>query len=262
MREDMAKVIVTRPRVGGSWSKARRDPAPDEQPHRESMRARWKSRKHLNETLSPLRRFLRKQIGRPWDAVYSEICANLSVTSTVQQHVRDHLDDYVGRDAFVRDGELYVMSGRWDTVRKLSSSRVELFVCPRTGLLRANPFWRQRPYAQQRREAAKAGQVMRAERMKEISEFVQLHRLKGQWFEVRLKPVRSESSRPYDDALELCGYLAAFALSETKLDDVVLATGAWSGSRAALYGRSGVRGVAKRQLSKKELKRYGLRPTR
>jgi hypothetical protein len=51
--------------------------------------------KMLNENLAPLRRFLERQIGRPWDKVYSEIAERLRVDSTVQQHVREHLRDFV-----------------------------------------------------------------------------------------------------------------------------------------------------------------------
>ncbi len=61
---------------------------------REPMRGPAKT-KWLNENLAPLKRFLGKQVGRPWDKVYSEIAENLKPTSTVQQHVRDHIEDFV-----------------------------------------------------------------------------------------------------------------------------------------------------------------------
>ena len=51
--------------------------------------------KSFNENLAPLRRYLAAQVGRPWRKVYSEIAANLNADSTVQQHVRDHLHDFV-----------------------------------------------------------------------------------------------------------------------------------------------------------------------
>ncbi len=262
MREDMAKVIVTRPRVGGGWSRERKIPAPEEQPIRESMRARWTSRKHLNETLAPLRRYLRKQIGRPWNAVYAEICANLSVTSAVQQHVRDHLDDFVGRNAFERNGALYVMSGRFDIVRRLSDGWVEMFVCPHAGTLQENPYWAaRRGCLVDRRAKRAAGAAERAKRLVVVSPYVQLHRLAGQWYEVRLARIRGEAERAYDDFWDAHADRYAYAQREARVEDVIIASGAWSGSRRALYGRSGVRGVAKRQLSRKELKRYGLRGT-
>ena len=98
MREDMFKVIVERPRVGGKGSRKGRVQAVDLLPSRIGMRRAAKEsgdHKMLNENLAPLRRYLGKQVGRPWNKVYSEICAHLKSTSTVQQHVRDHIRDYV-----------------------------------------------------------------------------------------------------------------------------------------------------------------------
>jgi hypothetical protein len=46
--------------------------------------------RELNENLSPLRRYLERR-----DKVYSEISAHLRADNTVQQHVRDHLRDFV-----------------------------------------------------------------------------------------------------------------------------------------------------------------------
>ncbi|MFD2138438.1 hypothetical protein ACFSLT_30010 [Novosphingobium resinovorum] len=40
-------------------------------------------------------RYLRRQRGRRWDAVFSEICAKLDTGSTVKMHVREHVEDFV-----------------------------------------------------------------------------------------------------------------------------------------------------------------------
>ena len=107
MRKDMAKVIVTRARILEDTVRKGRC-LPDEiQPKALGLRRHARERggfKILNENLAPLRRYLEAQVGRPWDKVYSEIAANLRVSSTVQQHVRDHLTDFVN---------LHRMPGRW-----------------------------------------------------------------------------------------------------------------------------------------------------
>src|SRR5262245_11066334 len=98
MREDMSHVIVERPRLGGGRARKGRAVALDDLPRHEGMRRPHKRSgdwKTLNENLSPLRRYLEHQVGRPWDKVYSEIARNLRTDSTVQQHVRDHLHDFV-----------------------------------------------------------------------------------------------------------------------------------------------------------------------
>src|SRR5262245_8889655 len=73
MRDDMAKVIVERPRKKGCSSKKPkgylrrlRSYGEDGPPSREGIKARWQGRtKYLNEHLGPLRRYLDRQVGRP-----------------------------------------------------------------------------------------------------------------------------------------------------------------------------------------------------
>src|SRR5690606_3338863 len=115
MRKDMSKVIVERPRLGRSRAGLRpgrtRVVVDDEgEPLRTSKgpvrepRAKTQKTKSLNENLNPLRRYCAANVGRPWDKVYSEISAHLKPTSTVQQHVRDHLDDFVAVKTRMKGG--------------------------------------------------------------------------------------------------------------------------------------------------------------
>jgi hypothetical protein len=98
MRSDMARVIVERPRIPDYGARKGRDVPLDQLPAQEGMRRphlrSWRG-KELNENLAPLRRYLERQVGRPWDKIYSDIAAHLRVDNTVQQHVRDHLHDFV-----------------------------------------------------------------------------------------------------------------------------------------------------------------------
>ena len=143
MRADMAKVIVERPRVGSrakqaakGYQKRLQRYGLDEAPHRESIYARGGRSKSLNEHLGPLRRYLRKQVGRPWDKVFSEICEHIRVDSAVQSHVRDHLWDFVELQVVEVDGVPCYGSG-WFSGRPIAQwGRQTLYVCPRTGLLR------------------------------------------------------------------------------------------------------------------------------
>ncbi len=98
MRDDMAKIIVERPRVPDRSERKGRDRPLEELPQYEGMRRPHLLRswgKELNENLQPLRRYLERQVGRPWSKVYAEIAQNLRMDNTVQQHVRDHLHDFV-----------------------------------------------------------------------------------------------------------------------------------------------------------------------
>lgn len=49
--------------------------------------------RELNENLAPLRRYLHAQIGRPWNKVFSEVCAGIDRRNIVQQHIHQHIRD-------------------------------------------------------------------------------------------------------------------------------------------------------------------------
>ena len=106
MREDMYKVIVERPRRGKEGdalaARLRND---FDGPMRLGMRAGYGYRS-LNENLAPLRRYLHAQIGRPWNKVFSEICAGIDRRNTVQQHIHQHIRDFIAIDVDVREGRL------------------------------------------------------------------------------------------------------------------------------------------------------------
>ncbi|HEY9790372.1 MAG TPA: hypothetical protein V6D22_08235 [Candidatus Obscuribacterales bacterium] len=149
MRSDMYKVIVERPRAGGSRRRPDKgrlaqklDHDVENCRHNESMKFRWRlNRKSLNENLKPLYRFIHSQIGRPWNDVFSEICEHISVNSTVQKHVRDHIDDFVCHHAVMVEGKPYSF-GRY---RKFGPVWEDFYVHPDTGILSLSPVqppWR------------------------------------------------------------------------------------------------------------------------
>ena len=141
MRDDMFKVIVERPRWGASHAaspKLKRTPHPDTHCIGVKRHAKIGApyTKGLNENLAPLLRYLRRQRGRRWNDVYSEICASLDTGSMVKMHVRQHIEDFVlarvsiGRHGeWMFEGQVLGREGRW-------FRRRELFVDPRDGILK------------------------------------------------------------------------------------------------------------------------------
>ena len=125
MRTDMFKVIVERPRYNSRdrfssmrHSRKMADYLEDSTASKHGMRrlatlASGYGRKQLNENLSPLLRFIAKHVGRPWDDVFSEICKEINSNSTVQKHVRDHIQDYVGVDYRYQSGYKAVRYGKY-----------------------------------------------------------------------------------------------------------------------------------------------------
>ncbi len=138
MRRDMSKVIVERPRRVLGWGTARGRPPRDTEglPHHEGMRRPYRDgygAKELSDHIGPLYCFLRKQVGRPWYKVYSEIREHVRADSTVQRHLLRHVEDFVSvHVARGPDGRL------WDRSGAHGRYAGSFYVDPRTGILRVN----------------------------------------------------------------------------------------------------------------------------
>ena len=244
MRKDMSKVIVERPRAGRSWvRKSGRTSAvvdDDGEPLRTAKGAaregarKTRKTKSLNENLNPLKRYLATNVGRPWNKVYAEISEHLKPTSTVQQHVRDHLADFVAAKTRSEKGVL-MANTRWGRLMPLSDCHHLYYVHPRTGLLRKNAG--RVTFAEARRRAEAAHAAERAKRMRVIDAKTQLHLFDGAWWEAKLAKT---------------GPLGADV-------DVVRRAKLSTLAPEVLYGRHGFHACAKRQLSKAEMKRLKLR---
>ena len=265
MRDDMFEVIIERPRWGsrmGHPRRARRMDAkitavrdPDVLLSKLGMQRGAKfarASKMLNENLAPLRRYLEKQVNRPWDKVWSDICENLLTASTVQQHVRDHIVDFVGLHSFVRDGVVFVAT-RHGTLQPLAESHYRLYVDPRSGLLRKNK--RYKSWQAKRREMQDAAAKYRATRMRELAPGLQAHRLDDNcWWEIRLAPIPTKVVTWPAPKGETRQYLRPDVFT-----DVVKSAKLSKLPIEELYGRPGVYAVAKRQLSRKEIAALALR---
>ncbi|HEY2677357.1 MAG TPA: hypothetical protein VGI65_10330 [Steroidobacteraceae bacterium] len=222
----MYKVIVERPRRGkGGGAAARRLRNDLEGPLRLGTRAGYGYRS-LNENLSPLRRFLHAQVGRPWNKVFSEICASIDRRSTVQQHIHQHIRDFIAVDQ--------------DT-SYIGSRERELYVDPRTGLIRLNKHyrsWRLAPAETCKREEREI-----AGRRRVVDQRTLLLRLEDVWFEVEVDK-RPKAESWYDAVLRR-------VVSPGNHVDLQQCM--------KLYGSSDLYAIGKRQISKQELKKYGLR---
>jgi hypothetical protein len=269
MRDDMAQVIVERPRIPAFNSRKGRTLPLDELPQHEGMRRSHLLHgdgKTLNENLMPLRRFLERQVGRPWNKVYAEIAAHLRVDNAVQQHVRDHLRD------FVAVTPRRVPDWRYPPGRSLWYQ--PLYVDPATGLLRRTD---QLPEEKARQRRARNRQPPPSTRIA-LAADRELRSIGGLWYEVRLAPLPEPEYRACRETRSLrlkrhcaCDVIAVDItvrhLITPAVQDVV--TGALIEAGPAVddpAGREAYRraqpdrryGVAKRMLNRQELRRYGL----
>lgn len=141
MRSDMQKVIVERPRRG-SRGPTGREPRPKRRgeewegyPKRAGMGRWWRSdRKEQSDHLNPLYRYFDKQVGRPWDKVYSEMSKHLD-RGVLGFHVKSHIDQYVERHVEIINGVPYEKTRSVMFAR--DSYEVDgLYVHPKDGLLK------------------------------------------------------------------------------------------------------------------------------
>lgn len=276
MREDMPLVIVERPRLGGGRTRKGRAHPLDDLPKQEGMRRphmRSGDWKMLNENLSPLRRFLERQVGRPWDKVYSEIAKHLRVDNTVQQHVRDHISDFVAVKPRRRAGTVYIAGGGKERYDRLWYQR--LYVDPDDGLLKRTdrlPEAKALHRARRRKPEPPARIALAGDR--------ELRRIDGLWYEIMLAPLPEPKYRAFDEvrraALKRYASTSPVIELEIKVRRLVTpavrdaVTGAlvlagpaiddehgWAEYRRTHPDRRYA--VGKRTLSRAELKRHGLR---
>jgi hypothetical protein len=125
MRPDMGKVITERPRRKGLGKLTRKGYTKrllrDGLDHvkGESITKLRNHDKDFTDLLGPIVGFLTKSCGRPWSKVHSEISQALPATGGVSySHARDHLFQMVEEHTQVIDGQVYDSKGF-----KLSESR-------------------------------------------------------------------------------------------------------------------------------------------
>jgi hypothetical protein len=241
MRKDMHKVICEEPRHGGGYDKQnRRANVPFEDlPKFESIMKGYSNRKRFGEHLGPLRRWLRSKIGHQWDEVYSEACKVIKPDSVVRNHIKFHLLDMVVRHTFMQNGEIWCFHSHWRMegipLPQAGSRWTRFYVDPTTRLLGEIPPRAKSTQPWQRAERERAGT------QRTLPNGLRLMKLNGIWFECRLQPfpkrvAKGESPLRYD-------------MAEKR--------NIGPGQASHIY-EARAYCTAKRQLSRRELKRFGL----
>lgn len=245
MRSDMYKVIVERPRRGKSDdAEADRRRKDLDGPIHLGMRAGF-GRRGLNENLNPLKRFLRARIGRPWNKVHSEISAGIDRRNTVQLHIFAHIDDMIAVQVEWRDGELVDLKDRYHWFgRERSLVRQELYVDPRTGIIRPNKSYRSGSSIHRAKSKLDEEQLARSFRRIDLN--TELRLIEGEWYQVSIADVP-----PAREIEFVCGGTKHRGQDFTWVFDVIL--------REKVCARERKRfAVSKRQLSRREIAGYGL----
>jgi hypothetical protein len=233
----MHKVVIERPRWNpGRGKHGRRANLPyDLLPKFEGIKRPHVNRKGLTDLLGPLRRWLQAQVGRPWNDIYSEACAVIKPDSIIRSHIKTHLLEFVERYAFMQNGQIYVLDtfpgGGPTPLFERCRRNIRFFVHPETGLLQVIPRISRRVWKAREPKPPKTIHWIRRD--------VAIQQVRGLWFECRYEVVPVERLFRYDHALERI---------ITRKEALRLCYQSWH----HLCTR-------KRQLSKHELRRLGLR---
>lgn len=142
--------------------------------------------KTFNENLNPLYGQIRKAVGRKWDSFYSDLRKNFDMRSVINQHILQHLYQYIAKDVFMHNGELCV-DRRYGGPKPLKESRYEFYVDPRTGYIRRNRFRKTYRQIQKQRDAEHAAEEAKVTRW--IDPTTVLRKVNDTWFIYDVRPI-------------------------------------------------------------------------
>lgn len=213
-------------------------------PNKVSMKAPYRKGWGLSPSrynYSVLKRWLGSQVGNFWADVWSEICRTMTGNNPQVLYAREWLQREVHFPYVGADGKLWVNDSYYGPTTLADACRWNAYyVDPVTGLLCENKVTKKEKLSW--REKAKQA---RLEKCRELDDVTQLHKIDGIWYKVELATVPTAADAP--------PYWGAY--------DAVTGSWIYVGNTAWLkdtYYKAGVYGVAKTQLSGKELKAHGL----
>jgi hypothetical protein len=255
MRADMQKVLTERPRTK-SWEERRKtagkvriaDLNEDLDDEREvsrvptSRRRVYQDYKEFTDHIMPLKRYLKSQVGRLWNDVWSDMCAVLDRRSTTGNHVFEHIRWEVELNTVMVDGKVHHYIGGSGVTGPVTG----LYVHPTTGILCRAP---ERDFGFRRRKAD-ANKIR-------LDQGLYLICLDGIWYEAHYerfetRPLLLDLKEYWQHNYRVIEETERWTWEERKL----------IGNRVHYFQRH-ERTVYyvvrhKRQLSSKELRRHGL----
>lgn len=179
MRKDMGKIITEKPRGGSSarnaktrmsikWKGHDGDYDIPQKQSSSRFRIHGYDAKQFTDVLTPLYRYLDKQVGRPWNKVYSELCEFLDKRKVTHAHVFTHIDSHVEKDVYRG------VDGHWHT-RPYGGLVKGLYVHPKTGLIRVQEL--------------KDKEIKKDYDLYKIDDRNEYRRIDGVWYHVKLDMV-------------------------------------------------------------------------
>jgi hypothetical protein len=256
MKPNFDKILVERERIGHSMKYRdirRKNNRKDyeDMPYREGMQSVHKKVgrdwKYLNENLSPLRRYLEKQVGRSWNTVYSEIRKMIGKNpNAVKGHILQHLFGWGGVYLHTEtyQGKRYQKNGAYYS-GSLELSDGELFVDEQGIVRKYKRKGKKKTYAQIKEE-------LWMQTARNLPDGNQAHKINGVWFYVTLSPI--EDKHIYTQTYKTTYGNRTY---QVVLVNDVFGTRGEVANFTSKYGKN-VFASSKRSMNKAELKKYEL----
>lgn len=274
MRSDLNKLLCEHERYGSKrgYKEVRRDRTFDlydeDGPigNREGMRWRYKfhwNEKEFGENLNPLYGIIRKNVGRKWDDIFSELCQVFDTRSVINRHILIHLDGMVEiNNIFFEDGELWIRSN-YSGTRLLKDDGTEYYVDPRDGVLYRNEAYRSWGY--NRRKIAEERRLERWKTYRNYGEFAYAKDEKtGTWYRYDYEALKPGVIEGYWETygnlakpLWLERTVGGYGFDQFLGETVQWSKGGWNAKRHPDCPANTIH-VNKKTASKKEIKKYQL----
>lgn len=153
-------------------------------PHKESIKRCYNSyyiTKEFTDNVNPIRGFVRKNVGRKWDDVYSEFCDIYDQRSVLTKHLFQHLKQYVERKVLVHNDELMIRT-RWRGLQPLEEAYIDYYVDPRDGILKCLHTPSYKSFNRQRKHDHEQELLKTIRPVDKLTEY---HLINGTWFKVK-----------------------------------------------------------------------------
>ena len=263
MRKDLAQLLCETPRFNRRESyhlyrHTKKDYDLESAPCKESIRSPYYDRKEFSEYFPPLEGMLRKNVGRPWNQVYSEVTEALHGGGAVIAHVRLHLlRDFVILQPLWVGGKPHYPYHSFRGLRNGDPVPLsDVHYVDQMGIL----LYAEDTYRKSKWRYTPKPTFERVPCDKDSA----YYKLEGVWYRVYLKDLPSEKpgSVVYDILLKKSFYVAEYSTGLSRRTWTPQSTvWRWSNDTRALSQVHGVPRYAyrKTQLGSREIRRAGLR---
>lgn len=149
-RKDLSKMLTERERTNSTLrfkqTRAQAEKMRDDEVggkegiKRHHVRASGVQLKMFGEHLAPLAGWVRTCLNRPWSKCFAELMSTFDSRKVTNQHILQHLYDYIEVDVFEKDGALWCNRKGFHSgvPLLLKESYADFYVHPRTGIVLRN----------------------------------------------------------------------------------------------------------------------------